>query len=120
MENIRWQANRGRAPMRAADLLSNPELWRSEERKAPELLDELMKFIDYERYLYDTLEERSALSRWQNVQELITWLKTKAVEEDMDFMALVQRIALITMLERSEDEEEIDAVKLSTVHALKV
>ncbi|NLJ51433.1 MAG: UvrD-helicase domain-containing protein, partial [Alcaligenaceae bacterium] len=119
MESIRWQANRGRAPVRAVDLISNPELYRSEERKAPELLDELMKFIDYERYLYDTLEERSAQSRWQNVQELITWLKTKAVEEDMDFLQLVQRIALITMLERSEDEEEVDAVKLSTVHASK-
>ncbi|CAM5187575.1 UvrD-helicase domain-containing protein [Oligella ureolytica] len=119
IESIRWQANRGRAPARAVDLLSNPELYRSEERKAPELLDELMTFINYERYLYETLEERSALSRWQNVQELITWLKSKAVEEDMDFMQLVQRIALITMLERSEDEDEIDAVKLSTVHASK-
>ena len=78
-----------------------------------------MKFIDYERYLYDTLEERSAQSRWQNVQELITWLKTKAVEEAMDILQLVQRIALITMLERSEDEEEVDAVELSTVHASK-
>ncbi|WP_432786348.1 UvrD-helicase domain-containing protein [Oligella sp. MSHR50489EDL] len=119
IESIRWQANRGRAPARAVDLLSHPELYRSEERKAPELLDELMRFIDYERYLYDTLEERSALSRWQNVQELMTWLKTKAVEEDMDLLQLVQRIALITMLERSEDEEEIDAVKLSTIHASK-
>ena len=119
IENIRWQANRGRSPVRAVDLLSNPELYRSEERKAPALLDELMSFINYERYLYETLEERSALSRWQNVQELITWLKSKALEEDMDFMQLVQRIALITMLERSEDEEEIDAVKLSTVHASK-
>lgn len=119
MESIRWQANRGRAPARAADLLSNPALYRSEERKAPELLDELMGFIDYERYLYDTFEERSALSRWQNVRELVTWLKTKAIEKDMDFMQLVQRIALITRLERSEDEDEVDAVKLSTVHASK-
>ncbi|WP_040613915.1 UvrD-helicase domain-containing protein [Oligella urethralis] len=119
IESIRWQANRGRAPARAVDLLSNPALYRSEERKAPELLDELMRFIDYERYLYDSLEERSALSRWQNVQELLSWLKTKAVEEEMDLLQLVQRIALITMLERSEDEEEIDAVKLSTIHASK-
>src|SRR5690606_28068503 len=49
---------------------------------------------------------------------LLGWLKGKAEEDGMGLMALVQHVALITMLERGEDEEP-DAVKLSTLHAAK-
>ncbi|MBP6020808.1 MAG: UvrD-helicase domain-containing protein [Burkholderiaceae bacterium] len=82
------------------------------------ILDDLVGVIQYERYLYDTLEERPAQSRWQNVLELISWLKRKAEEDGMNVMQLVQHVALITMLERGDDEEP-DAVKLSTLHASK-
>lgn len=82
------------------------------------ILDDLVGTIQYERYLYDTLEERPAQSRWLNVLELISWLKRKADEDGMDVMALVQHVALITMLERGDDDEP-DAVKLSTLHASK-
>src|SRR3546814_2081153 len=33
------------------------------------ILDDLLNAIQYERYLYDTLEERPAQNRWQNVLE---------------------------------------------------
>lgn len=82
------------------------------------ILDDLVGAIQYERYLYDTLEERPAQSRWLNVLELISWLKRKADEDGMGVMQLVQHVALITMLERSDDDEP-DAVKLSTLHASK-
>lgn len=85
---------------------------------AEEILDGLLAAIQYERYLYDTLDERPAQNRWQNVLELVSWLKRKAVEDDLNVMALVQHIALVTMLERGDDEEP-DAVKLSTLHASK-
>lgn len=82
------------------------------------ILDDLVGAIQYERYLYDTLEERPAQSRWLNVLELISWLKRKADEDGMGVMQLVQHVALITMLERGDDDEP-DAVKLSTLHASK-
>jgi len=82
------------------------------------LLDELLGVIQYERHLYDTLDERAAQTRWQNVQELVGWLKRKAEEDDLDLFELVQHVALVTMLERG-DEEDPDTVKLSTRHASK-
>ena len=82
------------------------------------ILDDLLAAIDYERYLYDTFDEKPAQSRWQNVLELINWLKRKAQEDHMGLFDLVQHVALITMLERSDDKDP-DAVKLSTLHASK-
>lgn len=82
------------------------------------LLDELLESIHYERHLYDLYDEKPAQARWQNVLELMSWLKRKAQEDDLDLMALVQHVSLVTMLERGEDEEP-DAVKLSTLHAAK-
>lgn len=84
----------------------------------PGLLDELLRAIDYERHLYDVYDEKPAQTRWQNVLELIGWLKRKAQEDELDLIELVQHVALVTMLERSDDEEP-DAVKLSTLHAAK-
>ena len=85
---------------------------------AGELLDEVLGAIQYERYLYDTMEERPAQSRWQNVLELVNWLKRKAQEDNLTLADLSQHVALVTMLERGEDDEP-DAVKLSTLHAAK-
>ena len=87
--------------------------------QADELLDELLNAIDYERYLYDLFDERPAQLRWTNVLELVGWLKRKASEDGMGLRDLVQHVALVTMLERNEDEEEPDAVRLSTLHASK-
>ena len=50
--------------------------------------------------------------------DLRDWLKKKATDADMSLLDLVQHIALVTMLERNEDETP-DAVKLSTLHAAK-
>lgn len=82
------------------------------------LLDEMLSTIAYERHLYDTLEDRAAQGRWQNVLELTGWLKRKASEDDMNLIELTQHVALVTMLQRSDDDEP-DAVKLSTLHASK-
>ncbi len=50
--------------------------------------------------------------------ELIAWLKRKADEDGLRLLDLAQHVALVTMLERGDDEEP-DAVKLSTLHAAK-
>ncbi|MBB5215750.1 ATP-dependent DNA helicase Rep [Parapusillimonas granuli] len=81
-------------------------------------LDDLLDTIQYERHLYDVFDERQAQTRWANVLELVSWLKRKAEEGGMTLIELVQHVALVTMLERGDDEEP-DAVKLSTLHASK-
>jgi len=85
---------------------------------AGDILDDLVSAIQYERYLYDSFDEKPAQSRWHNVLELVGWLKRKADADSMGLFDLVQHVALVTMLERGEDEEP-DAVKLSTLHASK-
>ncbi|NYT59896.1 UvrD-helicase domain-containing protein [Alcaligenaceae bacterium] len=82
------------------------------------ILDDMLGTIQYERFLYDTLEERPAQNRWQNVMELVGWLKRKSDEDGLTLLELVQHVALVTMLDRNDDEDP-DAVKLSTLHASK-
>ena len=105
---MQWRAGKPAATVAEA---------RPREAAGP-LLDDLLSAIQYERYLYDMFDEKPAQTRWQNVLELVSWLKRKAEEDDMSLVDLVQHVALVTMLERG-DEEEPDAVKLSTLHASK-
>lgn len=125
IQRLQWRAGREKP----AQPLARPvreELFPTEPvhalpvkvESADVLLDEMLGTIQYERYLYDTMDERPAQARWENVLELVSWLKRKASEDGMSLFELVQHIALITMLERG-DEEEPDAVKLSTLHASK-
>jgi len=107
IQRMQWRAGRGRDGAVS-----------SSAQPAGPLLDDLLGAIQYERYLYDTLEERPAQTRWQNVLELTGWLKRKAEEDGLSLFELVQHVALVTMLERGEDEDP-DAVKLSTLHASK-
>ncbi|MCH9799654.1 MAG: UvrD-helicase domain-containing protein [Betaproteobacteria bacterium] len=93
---------------------------------AEEILNDLLKAIQYEAYLYDHEEQRAAETRWNNVLEFIAWLtnKSKGSTEfgnktnDKTLLELTQMVALISILEGRE-EGEPDAVKLSTLHAAK-
>src|SRR3569832_729914 len=95
---------------------------RMEERvprePAGELLNDLLKTIDYEVYLFDQDDQRAAQSKWNNVLEFAAWIAKKGEEDEKDLLQLTQTIALITLLE-GRDEEEPDAVRLSTLHAAK-
>lgn len=90
---------------------------------AAELLDEMMKEISYEAYLYDTFDDRQAQTKWQNVLDFTTWLKEKGTggkhgqDTEKSLLELTQMVALMTMLEGRD--EEPDAVRMSTLHASK-
>jgi ATP-dependent DNA helicase Rep len=90
---------------------------RAESDSCSELLDELMRAINYEAWLYDTHESRQAESRWKNVDDFIGWLKRKSETDEKSLLAMVQTIALINMLEGKDKEP--DVVSLSTLHASK-
>lgn len=85
---------------------------------AGELLDELLKTIEYEVYLFDQDDQRAATTKWNNVLEFAAWIAKKGEEDDKNLLQLTQTIALITLLEGRE-EEAPDAVRLSTLHASK-
>lgn len=91
---------------------------RAEREPAGELLNELLKAIGYETWLYDQETPKTAETRWKNVQDLVGWLSRKGEEDDKNLLELTQMIALITLLEGRE-EAEVDAVRLSTLHASK-
>lgn len=90
---------------------------RADKDPCAELLDELLRAINYETWLYDSHDPRQADSKWENVQEFIAWLKRKAEADEKSLIAMVQTIALINMLEGKDQEP--DAVSLSTLHAAK-
>ncbi|WP_324780007.1 UvrD-helicase domain-containing protein [Thiobacillus sedimenti] len=91
---------------------------RAAREPAGELLDELLKAIEYEVHLFDQDDQRAAQNKWNNVLEFAAWIAKKGEEDEKNLLQLTQTIALITFLEGRE-EEEPDAVRLSTLHAAK-
>ena len=90
---------------------------------AADLLDHLLKHIEYEGYLYNTFDERQAQSKYETVIDFVGWLKEKACGgrmgdgEEKNLLELTQMVALMTMLEGQD--EDPDAVRMSTLHASK-
>jgi ATP-dependent DNA helicase Rep len=90
---------------------------------AASLLDDMMKEIDYEAYLYNTFDDRQAQSKWQNVIDFTGWLRDKGnggkdgASDERSLLDLTQMVALMTMLDGKD--EEPDAVRMSTLHASK-
>jgi ATP-dependent DNA helicase Rep len=90
---------------------------------AAAVLDDMMKELNYEHYLFDNFDDRQAQGKWQNVLDFTSWLKEKgnggkdgdAAEKSL--LELTQMVALMTMLEGRD--EEPDAVRMSTLHASK-
>ena len=99
------------------------------------LLKELMNYMCYESYLYDTFDEKTARNKWENVTEFILWLKSKGtnstkLEQDISFenqdnlgnksknlIELTQMIALMTILQGKDKQNS--GIQLSTLHAAK-
>ena len=86
---------------------------------AGEVVQDLLQEIGYEAYLTGAEEGgKAAEIRWKNVQDLAGWLAKKGEEGEKNLIELTQTIALMTLLE-GRDDGEIDAVKMSTLHASK-
>jgi ATP-dependent DNA helicase Rep len=95
---------------------------RASKDPAGEVLNDMLTAIQYEAFLYDSEEPRSAEAKWKNVLDFVGWLTRKGEDngdgETRDLLNLTQMVALMSMLEGREDGEP-DTVKLSTLHAAK-
>lgn len=87
-----------------------------------EVVNDVVKDIDYESWLEDTCKDLpSAERKMNNVHELLAWLSRMAEqsEEEVLLSDLVAKICLMDILERNEDPEGDDSVRLMTLHAAK-
>lgn len=102
---------------RFTDLIEQYRL-RAAEEAAGSLIDALLNDIAYEAHLNDSEEGRSGEIKWRNVRDLCDWLEKKGGQDGKNIIELAQTIALMTLLE-GRDDEETDAVNMSTLHASK-
>ena len=91
---------------------------KAETSEAGELINSLLKEIDYENHLLASEEGKAGEIKWRNVSDLTGWLERKGEQDGKNIIELAQTVALMTLLE-GKSEEEVDAVKLSTLHASK-
>ena len=90
---------------------------RAHRAPAREVLDELLRAVGYEAFLFETLEPREAESKWGNVRDYVDWLGRKGEEEGKSLLELSQTVALLSMLDK--EQADADAVQLATLHAAK-
>ncbi|HNI06476.1 MAG TPA: UvrD-helicase domain-containing protein, partial [Thiobacillaceae bacterium] len=91
---------------------------RAEKEPAGRLLEELLAAIRYEEWLYDNEDDRAARVKWENVRDFVEWLSKKGEEDGKTLIELTQTVSLMNLLEGRQDAE-LDAVRLSTLHAAK-
>jgi hypothetical protein len=90
---------------------------RAAKEPAGKVLNDLIEAIGYESWLFQSSEVREAETRWANVRDLVEWLGRKGEEEGKNLLELAQSVALLSMLDKDEGEQ--DAVQLATLHAAK-
>ncbi|MBL8471425.1 MAG: UvrD-helicase domain-containing protein [Rhodocyclaceae bacterium] len=91
--------------------------WRAGREPARAVLEDLLKAIGYETWLFESCPPREAESKWANVREFADWMGRKGEDEKRSLVELTQSIALLSMLDK--DKTEQDAVQLATLHAAK-
>jgi ATP-dependent DNA helicase Rep len=92
--------------------------FRADKEPAGRLLEELLAAIHYEEWLYNNEDDRAAKNKWENVRDFVDWLAKKGDEDEKTLNELTQTVSLMNLLEGRSDEE-VDAVRLSTLHAAK-
>ncbi|PHM62258.1 DNA helicase Rep [Xenorhabdus ishibashii] len=100
------------------------EIARQAEREPLLAVRDLLRGMDYESWLYETSPSpKAAEMRMKNVNQLFTWmsemLEGDDLNEPMSLSQVVARFTLRDMLERGEEDEELDQVQLMTLHASK-
>ena len=95
--------------------------YRAENESATEITQQLLDDINYESWLREQSKDiETAERRWQNVMELMDWLaRLQKKDSDASVAELMAQLSLMDILQRNQDESDIDAVQLMTLHAAK-
>ncbi|MFO1200780.1 MAG: UvrD-helicase domain-containing protein [Burkholderiaceae bacterium] len=104
-------------PLRTFGEFVNRIAWRAGKEPAAQVLDDLVAAIGYRAHLFDTLDDKQAAVRWQNVTDFVDWLKKRAEEDGSTLTQLAQTVSLLSQLDRNE--ADADVVRLTTIHASK-
>ncbi len=105
------------AAVREFGTLVNRMEWRAQREPARQVLEDFLRAIAYEAWLFDSCDPREAESKWANVRDFVDWLSKKGEEEGKTLLELTQTVALISMLDKNE--ESGNQVQLATLHAAK-
>jgi len=90
---------------------------RAAKEPARAIIEDLLRAISYEAWLFESLDTREAEGKWANVRDFTEWLAKKGDEEGKNLLELTQTVALISMLDK--DNKEMEAVQMATLHASK-
>jgi len=91
--------------------------YRAQRESAGSVLEDLLRAIGYETWLFSHLDPREAETKWRNVRDFVDWLSRKGENDDKNLLELTQTIALISMLDK--EDPDFDGVQLATLHASK-
>ncbi|WP_341676882.1 UvrD-helicase domain-containing protein [Niveibacterium sp. SC-1] len=91
--------------------------YRAQREPAGVVLQDLIRAIGYESWLYESCEGREAETKWSNVSDFAGWIGRKGEEDGKTLMEVAQTIALISMLDK--EDEDFEGVQLATLHASK-
>ncbi|MEN9313885.1 MAG: hypothetical protein RIS35_278, partial [Pseudomonadota bacterium] len=104
-------------PLRTFGAFVNRIAARAAREPAGRVLEDLIEAIGYRTHLQETLDEKQAATRWQNVCDFVDWLKKRADEDGSTLLQLAQSVAILSQLDRKD--EDVDAVRMTTIHASK-
>ncbi|WP_291510687.1 UvrD-helicase domain-containing protein [Acidithiobacillus sp.] len=84
-------------------------------------LRDLLEEIGYRQYLENEGDEREARRKWENLEELLAWMARLQEQEDgpENLAELLNRLSVIHILERDDEDEDRDVLRLSTLHGAK-
>ena len=90
-----------------------------------EAVRSLLRDIHYEEWLYDiSPSAKAAEMRMKNVMDLYSWVIADLEGDNYDqevktLKEIIQKLTLRDMMERGDDDEDLDQVQLMTLHASK-
>ena len=104
-------------PLREFGAFVNRIAGRAAKEPAAPVLDDLLAAIDYRSHLFASADDKVAATRWQNVVDFVDWMKKRADEDGSTLVQLAQAVSLLSQLDRKDSD--LDAVRLTTIHASK-
>jgi len=93
----------------------------SESESVDGVVRQLLDDTGYESWLIEQSKDiESAERRWNNVSELLDWLKKLHKEDEAENLTdIISRLTLMDILQRDDNKQQADAVQLMTLHAAK-